>query len=332
MSLKYKAARLALFASVICALTGCQLAREDAEGGDRLIGVFITREPLNLFDFERYFADNAWHLNFSGGEIIMDEPARAYEGRMYATLTTTTLTAETGEAYEHDEYVFEGLAGIPFYAATMPLKGSEDSYIGLFGGDEISGPMSINAGDNEDSIKLEGTILVSSKADSHVFFSNPVYQSGDGRVYLTAGTGISGNLTGGSSLSQTLDAAETITANGVTKKRSISVRLEIRGMAPPERIVLLQMDEGGSLLSRREYAPGTLPQALRPHKDAAYLIAETYSGETVTREVHDSGSEGFDTFYVREDGICIKSHTRLDADRTTMDCTMEQMRAFFPKL
>lgn len=65
-------------------LTGCQLARpETVAEVDRLIGVYVTLEPLDLFDFEAYFNDHAKELLAGGGEIG-PEDAAAYGGRLYA--------------------------------------------------------------------------------------------------------------------------------------------------------------------------------------------------------------------------------------------------------
>ncbi len=315
MKQRYKAL-IALFAAMALALSGCQLALPDeGEGNDRLIGVFITREYLDLFDIEGYVADNSSRLHFSGGETIMDGPARAYEGKIYAALTTKKQTSGTGEVSEYDEYVFEDIEGIPYFSATMPMKDGFDSYASSSVGEEISDKkMSVNVGDNEEGTTLEGTIYVAADAWYHSFFANPVYQSADGRVYLMAGTGFSGALTEGGAFTQTLEETIDIAENGITTKKSTSIKLEIRGMAPPERIVMLQMDESGSLLSREEYVPGTLPEELQPHGDAAYLIVETHSGDAVSREIVDKSAEGFDTFYARADGICVKAHTRLIAN------------------
>lgn len=73
---KYKAriAAICLAAFLSGILAGCQLALEDA-GADasesRLIGVFLTTEYLDLFDFESYLKDNIGR--FSGGEINLDD-------------------------------------------------------------------------------------------------------------------------------------------------------------------------------------------------------------------------------------------------------------------
>ena len=299
-----------LLIALFSALTGCQLAMPDAgEEEDRLIGVFVTRKYLDLFDFERYFNDNAWR--FTGGEIVLDEPARQYEERIYAVLTSKTITSETGETAEFSEYVFEGLEGIPYFSAQMTLPDGQ-SYIALTGGEEISGGQSsVNVGDEEDSTALEGTIYISANAAEKSFYCNPVYQGADGRVYLTAGTGVSGDLSAGGSFAQSLDASATETIDGITKQRSFSIRIEIRAIAPPEKIVLMQMDESGALLSWEEFAPGALPQELSPRADAAFLIAQTVSEGSISHEIYDSASQSLDTFYVREDNICIKKSTQL---------------------
>ena len=57
--MKTKIMVLLLLLTLMC---GCQLAKEDLSSEnmqrDRLIGVFITLEHLDLFDDERYLEDN----------------------------------------------------------------------------------------------------------------------------------------------------------------------------------------------------------------------------------------------------------------------------------
>lgn len=71
---------------ILCALTGSQLAQENAGTNiyeDRLVGVLVTTEYLDLFDFENYLGDNI--KGFSGGEIVVDGDTQKYQGRLYAT-------------------------------------------------------------------------------------------------------------------------------------------------------------------------------------------------------------------------------------------------------
>ena len=72
--MKKKVKVLALLLA-LCLLSGCSLARPEAEEGngvsqDMMIGVFITREYLDLFDFERYLEDNLNTVVNGGGERL----------------------------------------------------------------------------------------------------------------------------------------------------------------------------------------------------------------------------------------------------------------------
>ena len=69
-------------------LAGLSLAQSgtaDVLGKDRLIGVFITTEYLDLFDMESYFNDNIGKMT-TGGDITIDGDSPKYQGRLYATL------------------------------------------------------------------------------------------------------------------------------------------------------------------------------------------------------------------------------------------------------
>ncbi|MEG2037887.1 MAG: hypothetical protein RRZ93_07845, partial [Ruthenibacterium sp.] len=119
-----------LAALALSVLTGCQLAREDGGevGGDRLIGLFVTREHLDLFDLEGYLNHNV--SGFSGGELQLGGNSAAYEGRLYATLRERTLTdGESGRELVEEIFVFDGVEGISYFAARMPAREGRESYI-----------------------------------------------------------------------------------------------------------------------------------------------------------------------------------------------------------
>lgn len=74
---------LFLILLVGCISMGCQLASEDGtaeKSDDQLIGVYVSYDYVDLFDFQGYMNDN---MNFSGGELIMDGTDESYQGRMY---------------------------------------------------------------------------------------------------------------------------------------------------------------------------------------------------------------------------------------------------------
>ena len=94
-----------------------KVTNEDAQetsDSDRLIGVLITREYLDLFDSDRFFNDNANKL-MNGGELSEADSSK-YQGRLYATHIETKETIETGESVTSKEYVFDGIECIRFFA------------------------------------------------------------------------------------------------------------------------------------------------------------------------------------------------------------------------
>ncbi len=315
--MKYKMRMAAAFLAVLMLipLSGCQLAREDAglsNREDRLIGVFLTTEYLDLWDFEGYLNDNI--KSFSGGEIKMDGPMEQYQGRLYAELRPKTLTnPETGEKTVTEEYIFPGIEGIPYFAARVPDTAERQGYITSGSDEAISdGHMYLNYGDKEDSTVLNGTVYVSPGSGSTYYF-NPVYQSEDDRVYALSGSGLStgGIQSEGEVFSRTLDASYTSTENGKTKSESISVKVSINVMFPPEEITILQMDADSAVVSRREYAPEEIPESITPEANTEYIIVEirkTHPSDStfITRKLYGRDVESLETFYRRANGICVK--------------------------
>ena len=77
MNLK-RTTNLFLIIFLVLLLTGCQLAKEKegtVEEKDRLMGVFITTEYLDLFDGEVFINDHRDDM-LDGDVLIQDEGAR----------------------------------------------------------------------------------------------------------------------------------------------------------------------------------------------------------------------------------------------------------------
>jgi len=323
MMMKHKMIIAICCALLLSALTGCRLAQENAGTyvyEDRLVGILVTTEHLDLFDFDSYLHDNI--SSFQGGEITLDGNTEEYQGRLYATLTTVTLTSEeTGETTEIEEYVFEGIEGIPYFSPTIPATAERDSYISSMSDEAISdGHMAANYGDDENSITLKGTIYTAPSIKYHTYYFNPVYQSADGSIYVTTGSGFMVNnelYSEGLVYSQTMDATAAVTENGRTRTESISITLSINVMFTPEQIVILQMDGDSGILSRTEYTPDAMPETLLMDTLTDFIIVETHKRDDtgsirILREIYDSNTDTIGTFFAREDGICIKHWMQLD--------------------
>lgn len=308
---------ICMLALLMLPLYGCQLAKAD-EGedltGDRLIGAFITREYLDLFDFDAYFNNNT-SLFTKGGDVTIDSSDARYNGRIYATLKTITLTSEeTGETVEHEEFEFEGLDGIPFFAATVPATDTHEAYVSATSGGLVS-DVFFSVGTET---ALEGTVYaVPDGKDVNydeltVFYLNPVYQSGDGSVYLTSGQGISssGITDEGAVMSLFLEETYATTVNGETSTEGFSIKVNFAIRYAAEKIAVVQMDLDSNPLSREEYDPDAMPESLTLRPDCEYLIVETRATNpndgtaTFKREIVQSGADRL-TVYLAEGGICM---------------------------
>lgn len=256
----------------VCLLSGCSLARPEAEEGnglgqDRMIGVFITREYLDLFDFESYLEDNLNTVINSGGEIAPEDMEK-YGGRLYAE--------KTDEGYDF------GIEGMGAFC----VQGEQDGV--PYSASYSIGPMSLNL---HSTVTDEGTEWdYSATVYVHcggleAFYTNPVYQDGEGRVYLTAGAGISSEIVDGSSMSQAMNSEYTISAEGETQTYSMRVEVTFMGAELPGSYRVLYMSKDSELLRAEDYTPETLPEELRPCEGAEYLIIETLNQDNVARQV-----------------------------------------------
>lgn len=327
MMMNRKTVAIFLLLITILIMTGCQLARVDmgeTRGSDRLIGVLITREYLDLFDFERYLNDNINKIS-ANGNITIDYDDDKYRGRLYADIVTRTYTdPETGNTFETKEFSFEGVEGFHYYCAIIPATGEEISYSASSADEAISdGHTSVHTSDWEDRISLEGTIYYSPDGTgSMTFFPNPVYQSPDGRVYAVTGMGITsyGDHTEGELYTRTLEETTTITENGKTKTAYTSIKISFGVMFPPNRIIVRQMDEDSRVISSAEYKPGELPETLEVSRNTAFILIETHKQDrdgkpVVSRSLYDKDDETLTTYYCRDDGICVKQFTSLNWNR-----------------
>ena len=305
------------------ALTGCSLARTDLPDQgtetERLIGVFLTTEYLDLFDMEGYLKDHPGQL-LQDGEIGPGEAA-AYQRRLYADKVTRTITREdTGATEEVEEYVFEGVQGWAYLAPALTDEAGERIGVSSSVDDALSGTQ-MNAAytDEGESLTLEATLYLTGE-DVRTIYVNPVYQSADGSVYATNGNGYQmpalEEMAEGEYGSATLDSSSSITADGTAWTEQVSVTIHLAVMHPPEEIRVLQMEEAGGLISSTSYTPGEMPGELTPEPGCAYLIVETYSrdaggGEHVSRQLAGPEEEMVQTYYLLEDGVCAAQETRL---------------------
>lgn len=289
-------------------LTGCQLAlpEKESDKGNRLVGVFITTEYLDLFDAESYLNDNL--ASFNGGEIKLDGDAEKYEGRLYADFS--------GKDYQ--EVRFGEVEGIPFFAAEILNDNSEPSNVTYSGDGLVESNIGVFYNDEEDKITLDGKVYIVPGINGQQHYFNPVYQSLDGKVFVQSGNGmsVSGVQSQGSAMSHKLEETITVTENGKSKKKTAVINISVETMLPPQKIMLVQMDKNNNILKSDEYLPGKLPETIDTDANAAYIIAEAhktdFDGKALTeRELYTNEDTGLTTFYENGTGVMASQYTQL---------------------
>lgn len=261
-------------------LPGCSLLREEGEpaDADRLVGVYITENYIDSFDFEAYVQDNASSLSGGSGEISREDAAK-YTRRIYAEIT--------------DGKTSFPIEGIAFIAARYEKDG--ESYTGSDYGDKLADVhLSINVSDDMETTVLTGKLFADSGAGHMSAYCNPVYQQADGRVYLVPGEGVSANM--GSMTHSLSESCES--AKKGERGYGMDITLEVEGRRPSEKLAVLLYSADGALLNRTEYAPEEMPEEISA-AGAAWAVFEDYtadySGEPqVIRQLIAAGSdEGF---------------------------------------
>lgn len=271
---------IALIFAIALMLPGCSLLREDGEpaDADRLVGVYITENYIDSFDFEAYVQDNASSLSGGSGEISREDAAK-YTRRIYAEIT--------------DGKTSFPIEGIAFIAARYEKDG--ESCTGSDYGDKLADVhLSINVSDDMETTVLTGKLFADSGAGHMSAYCNPVYQQADGRVYLVPGEGVSANM--GSMTHSLSESCES--AKKGERGYGMDITLEVEGSRPSEKLAVLLYSAEGALLSRTEYAPEEMPEEISA-AGAAWAVFEDYtadySGEPqVIRQLIAAGSdEGF---------------------------------------
>lgn len=289
---------------LIYLLCGCQLATEAETQmqGDKLVGVFITSEHLNLFDMESYLKDNLSSLPKNGG-VLDETDSSKYNGRIYATLESEELTSESGKETNFWQYEFKNLEGIPFFITEIKQPDGETYESSSSSGFINDAHISVGNG-----TKLEGTIYLAPNGNTS-FYTNPVYQSGDGSVYLVAGTGISssGGNQEGTSFTQTLDEKYTVQVDGEKKEESMSVKITASIKNPVSKITMYQMNQNSEILFRSEFDLSNYPETMTLAQETAYVVVESKSdsaeGNTITRSLLTSDDDHFTVYRLRENGF-----------------------------
>lgn len=162
--------------------------------------------------------------------------------------------------------------------------------------------------DNGEKIEQELTLYFATSPEELTVFVNPVYQSGDGAIYVQTGNGFITPLdTAGQVSSSSLSVDYSYTDGRETKTDSSSIAVNFKVIDRPESVKILEFDGGNALISEREFRPDEVPDSYKTDKKTAYIIVD--SG---TRELYQETDEYLETFSDAGNGLLIKHQTEIE--------------------
>lgn len=272
-----------ILALALCVmLSGCSLAQpedDSASSEDPMVGVLVTMQPLDLFDFESYVNGNAAKL-LRGGELSQADAAR-YQ---------SCLFAEWDEAAQ--QYVFPQTQG--YVLLNTRRQDEHGEYENLQTDDVFCHTRTaLSYTDEEARHEFSSTLYASSKSGgSCAFFVNPVFQTADGRVYAQSGTGISTNTDDNSraSMSKTLSQTTRQTENDETTARTFHCEITMQLTPAPTGAEVFWMTAQDGILRRESYAPGHFPAELDAQDAEFLLVIEHFADSSSTQAVYSADS------------------------------------------
>lgn len=310
-----------LVLSMILLFSGCSLAKEDAGkevldsenlSQDRLIGVVVTEEHLDLFDFDTFLNDNI-------NQIVKGKELEGSADRKYQQVIYATIDKHGSNKPEEWDFEFEGVTGYALFAPTMcDEQGNEFKM--TTGGDSFN---DVNThymvkDENAEEVHITATLYVQADVGSNedTFYLNPVHQTKEGDIYVGTGNGLGSNRIreDGNEMSSRLDETCNYTENGITKTYTGSVEVKFITKNVPSKITIYQMNEKQEVIREESFAPEDVPEEMKAEEGTAYILVETETEDrvgkkSVEREVFEAGEEGtvnVTTFCPQESGILIK--------------------------
>ena len=266
--MKSKTKTILIFAAILAAVFliafldgGAVQSSADEEEEGTLIGAFVSEEDLDIDDLE----------------ITATGKVRWKQGRLYM---------DTDE----DWWALKDRGG-GIYCTMEPdaRDGEEDAKspcITNFG--TLGAPQGKTAIDNDNGVRTTDIDLsgeVYACGSRHVIFKfYPIYQTSDGRIYLTRGNSMGMSGADGVSVTHTLTSDKTETISGKSERVKVRVAITAVSRPTPTKFTVAHMDENDNLLKLEEFAPDALPESITAAPGAAYLIGTSYgtdwNGET----------------------------------------------------
>ena len=301
--MKSKTKTILIFAAILAAVFliafldgGAVQSAADEEEEGTLIGAFVSEEDLDIDDLE---VTATGKIQWKRGRLYAEKWEKSWRfpdlpdgGGIFSVLPMESEDAN-------------GETESPLLNSDFP----EIVYIGSLG--KADGRSNVNRGNG-----VRTTDIDLSGGSRHVIFKfYPIYQTSDGRIYLTRGNSMGMSGADGASMTHTLTSDKTETIGGKSERVKVRVAITAVSRPTPTKFTVAHMDENDDLLKLEEFAPDALPESITAADGAAYLIGTSYgtdwNGETIEYDIcsrsNDSAPYSYsnlDTFRYQDGKLC----------------------------
>lgn len=298
--MKSKTKTILIFAAILAAVFliafldgGAVQSAADEEEEGTLIGAFVSEEDIDIGGDLAVSA--AGKFVWKAGRLYMDtdEDWWALKDRGSGIYCTMEPDARYGEEDAK--------------SPNITIFGALGAPLGKAGIDDDNGVRTTD-------IDLSGEVYAC--GDRQVIFNlYPIYQTSDGRIYLTRGNSMGMSGSDGGSMTHTLTSDKTETIGGKSERVKVKVAITAVSRPTPMKFTVAHMDENDDLLKLEEFVPDALPESITAADGAAYLIGTSYGtdwdGETAEYDICSRSDDNapysysnLDTFRYQDGKLC----------------------------
>ena len=274
--MKSKTKTILIFAAILAAvflvafLDGSAVRSDAAEEAGVLIGAYVSEEDLDLDDL---IVTATGKFQWKSGRIYAEQTGKSW---YFPTLDD----------------------GGGIFCAQISEEGTDYPTVVHFGGlGKARSRVNVSDADGIRTTDIDLSGEVYACGDEHRIFNfYPIYQTPDGRVYLTSGSSIGVSGDDGGSVSHTLTSDKTESIGGKSERVKVKVAITAVSHPTPTKFTVAHMDENDTVLKLEEFAPDALPESITPADGAAYLIGTSCGfdrdGETAEYDICSRGDDG----------------------------------------
>ena len=294
--MKSKTKTILIFAAILAAvfliafLDGSAVRSDAAEEAGVLIGAYVSEED---FDLDDLIVTATGKFQWKSGRIYAEQTGKSW---YFPTLDD----------------------GGGIFCAQISEEGTDYPTVVHFGGlGKARSRVNVSDADGIRTTDIDLSGEVYACGDEHRIFNfYPIYQTPDGRVYLTSGSSIGVSGDDGGSVSHTLTSDKTESIGGKSERVKVKVAITAVSHLTPTKFTVAHMDENDTVLKLEEFASDALPESITPADGAAYLIGTSCGfdrdGETAEYDICSRGDDGgLHTFRYR-DGSLTAVEIRVD--------------------